>query len=96
MLELIPTGKENAISRRELVSLTSLKDRVVRLRIEQYRNEGICICSNWSEGAKGYYLPGNEAEQKEFLKNYSAYIKKMAKTYSKMANFSCKADQIRV
>ncbi len=96
MLELIPTGKENAISRAELVSLTNLKDRVVRLRIEQYRNEGICICSNWQEGNKGYYLPSNDGEQKEFLKNYSAYIKKMSKTYLNMANYSCKADQIRV
>ena len=57
--DLLGTGRENAITRRELERLTNLDGRSVRLLIERERREGVPILS----GHNGYFLPGSEAEK---------------------------------
>ena len=52
--DYIPEGRENAISRRDLVRLTGLPDRQVRRMIETARETG-CIV-NLQDG-EGYYIP---------------------------------------
>lgn len=49
----IPFGRENAITRKELCSLTKLSDRKLREQIEQARRRG-CIIINRQDGC-GYY-----------------------------------------
>lgn len=55
--DYIPEGRENAISRRDLVRLTGLPDRQVRRMIETARETG-CIV-NLQDG-EGYYIPAKE------------------------------------
>lgn len=50
--ELIPKGKENAVSRSELVAETGESDRKVRRMIQQLRAEGDLIVNDGS----GYYV----------------------------------------
>lgn len=57
--DLLGTGRENALTRRELERLTNLDGRSVRLLIERERREGVPILS----GHNGYFLPGSEAEK---------------------------------
>ena len=58
--DLLSPGAESAISRRDLMAMTGLSDRELRLIIEAERRQGIPILS---DNAHGYFLPGNSAER---------------------------------
>lgn len=64
IVELIPVGHENAITRQELCRITGLRDRDVRNLIEDARAEH-CICNN-CDGA-GYYIPTELSEINDFI-----------------------------
>lgn len=51
--EYIPLGRENAVTRAQLCTLTDLSDRMVRKEIELARRRGCIICNDQS-GA-GYF-----------------------------------------
>ena len=53
--EYIPLGRENAVTRAQLCTLTDLSDRMVRKEIELARRRG-CIIINQQDG-RGYYQP---------------------------------------
>lgn len=56
ILNNLSYGKENAISKRELMKLTGLDERSVRSNIAILRkSKNILICSN--SQSKGYYFP---------------------------------------
>ena len=61
-MTFIPKGKENAISRRELVYLMNLPDRRVRKLIQEARDRGELIL-NAQDGC-GYYTSDDEGELK--------------------------------
>lgn len=50
----IPTGRENAVTRETLCTLTGLSDRKVRELIEQARRAGAIIINR--QDGKGYYI----------------------------------------
>ena len=53
IIDFIPYGKENAITRQKLCEITGLPDRKVRELIEKARHEGYIIINN--QDGKGYY-----------------------------------------
>jgi len=59
--EFIPVGKDNAISRSQLVKLTGLSDRIVRDMIALERRNTAIL--NLQNGA-GYYIP-SESDKSE-------------------------------
>lgn len=67
ILDLIPEGRCNAISRTELRLRARLNDRVVRELIEQARRQGTIII-NLQDG-RGYYRPAPE-DLVDILKQY--------------------------
>ncbi len=64
--DFIPTGKENAITRADLVRVLNLPDRKVREMIETARKDGALIL-NAQDGA-GYYISEDVGELKRQLK----------------------------
>ena len=58
--DLIPHGKDRAITRAELCAMTDMSDRAVRKHIEEARNRGILII-NVQNGA-GYYQSNELAD----------------------------------
>jgi hypothetical protein len=60
IMTYIPMGKENAISRRELVYLTMLPDRQVRKLIQAARDQGEVILND--QDGKGYYTSDDLVE----------------------------------
>lgn len=66
LLDYIPFGKENAITRQELVRLTGLDDRTIRNEIKRLNREGVPILS--SSHTCGYW-------QSDDVKELEAYIK---------------------
>ena len=53
IIECIPTGKNNAITRSQLCAVTGYGDRVVRKAIEQARHDGAIIIND--QDGLGYY-----------------------------------------
>lgn len=54
ILEFIPEGKEKAVSRKSLCTMTGLSDRKVRESISEVREHTVVISTD--DGA-GYYIP---------------------------------------
>lgn len=68
ILDYIPTGHENAVTRAYLCSATGLDDRTVRYAISQARREMPIL--NMQDGS-GYFIPDmNLAEERSLLKRY--------------------------
>lgn len=59
IVQYIPTGRENAISRKQLMILTGLSDRKIRAEIHNARRENVIL--NLQDGS-GYYLPDMDSE----------------------------------
>lgn len=66
LLSLIPYGKENAISRRELERLTGQNDRKTRKQIKALIQQGHAILS--SSSARGYWRSEDPAEIAAFIR----------------------------
>lgn len=62
---LLMEGHENGLRLRDLVRITDRTEREVRQQIHQERRQGIPILSNSKDG---YYLPGNEYEKAECVR----------------------------
>lgn len=61
--DLLLPGAESAISRRDLMALTGLRDRELRRQIEVERRQG---CPILSDNQHGYWLSDDPAEIKKF------------------------------
>lgn len=72
--EFIPVGKENAISRSQLVKLTGLSDRIVRDMIALERRNTAIL--NLQNGA-GYYIPSesDRADIERYVRQEEARAK---------------------
>ena len=65
IIDYIPKGYENAISRQALSQITGLNDRVIRNMIEEARRETIIISNN---DGSGYWLyPDNPTKHERML-----------------------------
>ncbi len=65
IIDYIPRGKENAISREKLSQITGLSDRKMRQEIANARRD-TCIINN--QDNKGYYIPDNKEEVRRYIK----------------------------
>jgi hypothetical protein len=57
ILDYIPRGRENAVTRRDLTLQLNLPDRTIRNMIEEARREGALIINDGS--GVGYYVSDN-------------------------------------
>lgn len=64
--DFLHPGAENAISRRELMSMTGFSDRELRLKIGAERRQGVPILSDC---VGGYFLPGAKSERDRCVKS---------------------------
>lgn len=71
IIEYIPEGFENAISRKSLCNITGLNDRAVRMLIEEARRYTIIISNN--DGSGYWIYPEKPTEQEKQLLN--RYVK---------------------
>lgn len=66
--DLLQTGAENGMTLRELVTLTGMNERAVRLKIQQERKAGKLILSNNKDG---YFLPERPEDVQRFARSMS-------------------------
>ena len=64
----IPVGRENAVTRQKLEALTGNNDRTNRQAILEARSRGIKIVS--SSSGKGYYIADNNDDWRMFLEEH--------------------------
>lgn len=68
IFSLLQTGAENGVTLRELVAMTGMNERLVRLKIQQERKAGKLILSNSKDG---YFLPENPEDVQRFARSMS-------------------------
>ncbi len=74
---LLLTGTENAVSRRDLIALTSLSDRELRRMIERERRAGALILS---DNRNGYFLASDPAEAQRFARSMRHRAREILRT----------------
>lgn len=68
VMEVLHTGKENAISAQDLCTYLGFNNvRELQHEIARERKAGAVILSTCQEGG-GYFLPGNDREVRQFIK----------------------------
>ena len=65
IFSLLQTGAENGVMLRELVAMTGMNERLVRLKIQQERKAGKLILSN---NRDGYFLPETTEDVQRFAR----------------------------
>lgn len=100
IMELLPEGKENAISSEDLVEKINLKNsRELRLQIAKERNAGAIILSTT---AGGYYRSTDREEIAEFIRTLEKRAKstmkvlKSAKRYLKNVEGQMSMENVNV
>jgi hypothetical protein len=93
VIEVIPTGKSNAISRKDLASKLKCSDRKARIQIHEARKQ-YPIASNLNTG--GYYLPETKEEAKEFIDMQMSYIISIQDTIKAAKRYMENKDQRRL
>ena len=69
IVDYIPIGSKNAISRQKLCDMTGMSDRIVREAISQARRT-TCICN--AQDGRGYYIPDSVKDARDFVEQESA------------------------
>lgn len=72
--DLLPTGAEYAISRRQLIQITGLADRKLRRKIAEERKAGLLILSSAALSGGGYYRPSNTQELRRWVAMMTAHV----------------------
>lgn len=63
--EILPAGRENALTGRTLANMFNCDIRIITAQIEKERREGHPICAASGDPA-GYFLPADDAELQEY------------------------------
>ena len=74
---LIPVGKDNAISRKELAQRYNITDFGMRKIFMEMWNKDLPVCNLQS----GYFRPKNREELREYLSFVSSYKKELEKKH---------------
>lgn len=82
IVNLIPFGRENAISRTALANITGLSDRAVRDLIAEARNDTVIISAT---DGKGYFRPTEKekADVEAWIKIETARANSVTKAIAK-------------
>jgi len=78
--EILPCGKENAVSGNELVNILGLKDLRMLTQIIELEREVAPICASNDPLRPGYYLPASSSELESYIKAFDRRMSNMART----------------
>lgn len=82
---ILCTGKENAVTGREIRRILALKDaRDVTARVEAERRGGVPICATCDSKRPGYYLPQTPEELSAYNRSLRQRIKNVTGTLDAM------------
>lgn len=67
--EFLETGAENAITGRDLATMTGLNQRAIQHTVERERRAGWPICASCNGEHPGYFMAANKAELEQFCRS---------------------------
>lgn len=67
ILDFVPTGRQNAVSMKELAIRIGVDQRTARKLVFEARKRGAIICSVCGENASGYYRPASIDEVRPYI-----------------------------
>lgn len=88
LLEIIPTDKQNAVKRKELVELTGMYDEDIRAELKKLTANGNFIIAS-PKG--GYYITENVEEIERYLHSIDSRIKALYLNYLAMRKYVANA-----
>lgn len=94
ILDYIPFGKENAVTRTELARMTGLNDRAIRIAIKRCLREGEPIMS--SSSAKGYWRSNDPDEWAVLIRESDVRTRTESRNTSKLRERYYAAKGIKV
>lgn len=74
IINLIPVGKANAITCKELSRLTGVSHRAIKGTISKCRRKGGIICSSLDDNNGGYFIYSNIDELREYVRSEQTRI----------------------
>lgn len=81
LAEVLPVGRENALTARELAELVGLPSiRKVSKAIEQLRREGVPVCASCNPAKPGYFVADGPAELNLYIKSLRRRIREVSAT----------------
>ena len=83
--DLLGHGKAAAITGKDLAIMTGVNLRGVTAMIERERRDGKPICAVLDGSTRGYFLPANRDELKEYLLLLGSRINNLAITHKACA-----------
>jgi len=86
LLDLIPTGRQNAATAQSLADILGWDVRQVQAEIERLRCDGIPICAATVD-KPGFFMPENDAEMRNYAKQFLGRINKMQKSAQVFAEY---------
>lgn len=78
--DYIPLGRENAITAKELQTITGIKLRDITRSIQRERLSGVPICANSDSTNPGYYLANDPKEIQRYIKSLDHREREIRKT----------------
>lgn len=93
ILDYIPEGRENAISRRDLAARTGLTDRQVRLAVKALVRQGVPILS--SSSCRGYWYSEDISELEGFIRESESRYRTEQVTLARLKKRLYEAKHIR-
>lgn len=80
IFDVLKNGKEYAYSSSDITSITGIEKRNIVYLVKSMRNKGVPVCSSMDNRAGGYYLPSNQEELQESIRERSAYVETAVNT----------------
>ena len=77
--EILPAGRENALTGRELATMFNCDIRAITIQIERERRDGHPICAASGENP-GYFLPADNEELETYCKRLKGRAIELFKT----------------
>lgn len=87
LLDLLPVGRERAITADELRRLTGARStRAVTIEIEKLRKSGVPICASCDAARPGFYRPENAEELASYLRSLDRRIRNVMSTRRRLGD----------
>ena len=88
LLLILPTGRENALTGRDIAALIGWELRDVTKEICRLRLVGIPICAYTTGKLRGYALADSTTNELEiYCKRFKGRLSEISKTYSALENY---------
>ena len=87
LFDLLPIGRESAITARELKVLAGAKStREITLEVERLRKSGIAVCASCDTARPGFYIAESASELSDYLRSLDRRLRSVSQTRRRLGD----------